>query len=674
MTSRSLCSKLVRDEARRNLWAVILSVVGFFFAAPLNVLIRIQQKLALRELPFYTEEHIQSMLQSNLNDFLNGKNNLVCVGLMIMAALCGIALFRYLHDRRQVDFYHALPIRREQLFAVKYGAGVLLVLPAYFVMRLVAVLIVAGAGYAHIIHITQMILAIVTELTAFFSVYSISVLCTILTGNTIISIVLDFWALFSVLVVYWVGGLYAGEFYDTFVGSWIACMPVSPVGAFLAVYGWDAPTVLKYLLVAVLALALSVYLFRIRKSERAGAAIAFPLIKLPLKIYVCLVMSAVTGYFFLSVADEFWMWFGLVAGVVLIHWLMEIIYHFDFHAIFRHVPTMLVLVVVSVVGMIGVKNDVFGYDRWIPNTEEVASARIYNLSRSTDGSHAYDRYYGGEVDNVFSPDAIAAMCELTERAVGELETGTRFDEIGEGYSYYAVFHMKNGKEVERRYSVWYSDETYELINRVIYTPEYRKATSGAYLFDPEDQEMILKVYDVLSEKGAVILRDQEQVEELFAAMREDVLTLTAEEAETAAPVMEIRLGTQGQYNSEWDDDWCYSVFVYPSFTKTLALAEQYTGITPSELTADRVQNMVVYDYRYRSGNEDNIQTVGNREDIEALLENAVISDGAGFGMPLSDDVLLQVMLTDGSYVELRYRFDKIPEELLTELFGAPLAE
>ena len=39
MMSRSSFCKLVLDEARRNIWALALSALGFLFAGPLSIVI-----------------------------------------------------------------------------------------------------------------------------------------------------------------------------------------------------------------------------------------------------------------------------------------------------------------------------------------------------------------------------------------------------------------------------------------------------------------------------------------------------------------------------------------------------------------------------------------------------------------------------------------------------------
>ena len=59
-------------------------------------------------------------------------------------SVCGVAVFRYLHDRQQVDFYHALPINRTHLFIVNYVSGILMVLPIFVLVYAVT----AGAAFS----------------------------------------------------------------------------------------------------------------------------------------------------------------------------------------------------------------------------------------------------------------------------------------------------------------------------------------------------------------------------------------------------------------------------------------------------------------------------------------------------------------------------------------------
>lgn len=688
MTSRSLSFKLVRDEARRNLWAVILSVVGFFFVIPLPVIMLIQQR-AEQTARWNDGISLLERLSDELPYMMAWMNPLPRFGLMLMGVLCGIALFRYLHDRKQVDFYHALPLKRGQLFAVKYIAGIVLVIPAYLLMRLIAAAVVAAMGYIGLVDGGLFLSCIAVDLLAFFTVYSITVLCAILTGNTIIAVVLDGWALFSLSAVWMVFHIFASNYYATYyLISNEEPFYYSPVLYFGAMGEGDP--VMQYVVIAAAALALSAALFRIRRSERAGMAIAFEPLKLPLKAYVCMVMAFVIGSVFQAVTNEFWLWFGLVAGAVIVHWLMEVIYHFDFHAIFKHTPTLLVVIAATVALAIGLQKDVFGYDTWLPDESDIEWVEAYNIgvSREDYGYVNSNRYWRFERDERLSdPEVIAAMRQLAARGA---ENAARMAEERDGiyenesYDYYDLtvrYSLSGGKETGRRYKIPITDETQALMEDVIYSEEYLRCHSGAFVFETrwekyDEIELAAEIVDLLRGESVIkTLRGGEQVRELVRALQADVLDFTPEQADQEGAVLRIELGGIREWTAAFD--YYDTVAVYPSYTRTLALLEA-AGVTVEPLRADEIQCISLYDWRSREGDDmegRNDITVSDPEKIEVLMKNLVVGDsGDRFGPMVNNRIFADIQFRDGSFIQMKYLCDKIPEELLTELFGAPFAE
>ena len=126
---------------------------------------------------------------------------------------------------------------------------------------------------------------------------------------------------------------------------------------------------------AVVVTALALFLFRIRRSERAGTALAFTPKAAHQGVYVpC--DGASFGWVFGMIAGNFWFWPGLVIGTVLFHWIVEIIYAFDFRAIFAKPLHLLAILVVLVAGMLAMQFDVTGYDTWLPDREDITAVDI----------------------------------------------------------------------------------------------------------------------------------------------------------------------------------------------------------------------------------------------------------------------------------------------------------
>ena len=123
MTSKNFSFKgMLGDSLRRNLWGFVLGGVGFFFSLLLPVLMTMQRALEnraeqLQQFPELVDQNWQSAL-STVSVLLGGGNPFVKTAFVVMAIVCGIAMFAYLHTRQKVDFYHSLPISRTQLFAM----------------------------------------------------------------------------------------------------------------------------------------------------------------------------------------------------------------------------------------------------------------------------------------------------------------------------------------------------------------------------------------------------------------------------------------------------------------------------------------------------------------------------------------------------------------------------
>ena len=150
MTSKSFSSKgLLGNSMRRNLWALVLSGVGFFLSLLLPALMTMQNALEqrvldLKEIPqAYVEINWQNAM-NNAASMLSGGNLFVKIVFIVLAVVCGVAMFAYLHSRQKVDFYHSLPISRTRLFANNFLTGVVCTFSTYLVMLAITV----GCAYA----------------------------------------------------------------------------------------------------------------------------------------------------------------------------------------------------------------------------------------------------------------------------------------------------------------------------------------------------------------------------------------------------------------------------------------------------------------------------------------------------------------------------------------------
>ena len=402
MMSRNSCSKgLVRDCMKRNLWAIVLSTVGFFMAQLLPVIMTAQHSLSAHKQDLVNLSAADAAASwqgyvESVGEMLGGQNVFVKLAVIILAVTCGVSMFAYLHNRRKVDFYHSLPISRSRLFAVDYATGALCALVPYLVLHALSIVSAYAMGFGEVVN-ASLIGVIASNVIFFFLLYAMAAVTTILCGNTVITLLLGLWVYFGPTLVTALWQSLKSMFFQTYVmdasmSSLLFGNKFAPLIQYFGVngtkmYNWAVEPVytmdysaglqepsaigllIGYAVAAIVITALALFLFRIRKSERAGMALAFNPIKLPVKIIICVVMGTAFAEIFkmLVYESELWFWVGLVLGTVIFHCVVEIIYAFDFRAIFRKPLQMVIILAVLAVGLLLMQKDVFGYDKWLPD-------------------------------------------------------------------------------------------------------------------------------------------------------------------------------------------------------------------------------------------------------------------------------------------------------------------
>lgn len=632
MTSKSFSSKgLLGNSMRRNLWALVLSGVGFFMALLLPALMTMQNALEqraldLKELP---QAHVEINWQGAMNNaasMLSGGNLFVKVVFIVLAVVCGVAMFAYLHSRQKVDFYHSLPISRTRLFANNFLTGVVCTFSTYLVMLAITVGCAYAMGCGEAVRWDEIGGAILCNLIVFLLIYALTVLTTIICGNTIITLLLLAWVFFSPMLVRVLQFCLFDKFYDTFTanaGTLEGAIRLTPVVQYFVLHGtyyigervMGVPQpgesalglLVGYLIAAAVVTALALFLFRIRKSERAGTALAFTPTKLPIKVYMCLTMGVAFGWVFGMIAGNFWFWPGLVIGTVLFHWIVEIIYAFDFRAIFAKPLHLLAILVVLVAGMLAMQFDVTGYDTWLPNHDDLTAVDIYGGS----GEPALT-----DPSNI---DAAHRLMELGVQAAQEEDTD---DDNSLSYTFVTVNCQMGSRTAARQYRIPETEEVNALLDQIEQSEEYKRAKWPLFNFDtastdPERQPMITVNVETADGISSVELHQPGQITQVIETLREEALA----ETQDSRPVMGVELY---YLDSEGDQEYRGSASVTEANTKTVALIEQLTGLTPVPMRAEDIDQMWIEYLVSLSSDVSEWQTVEVTDpaDIQALLDNA----------------------------------------------------
>ena len=597
MMSRNSCSKgLVRDCMKRNLWAIVLSTVGFFMAQLLPVIMTAQHSLSehKQDLANLSAADAAASWQGyveSVGEMLGGQNMFVKLAVIILAVTCGVSMFAYLHNRRKVDFYHSLPISRSRLFAVNYATGALCALVPYLVLHALSIVCTCAMGFGEVVN-ASLIGVIASNVIFFFLLYAMAAVTTILCGNTVITLLLGLWVYFgpTLVTALWQG--LKSMFFQTYVTdasmiSLLFCSKFAPLIQYFGVNGtkmhsWAVEPVytmdyaaglqessaigllIGYAVAAIVITALALFLFRIRKSERAGTALAFNPIKLPVKIIICVVMGTAFAEIFkmLVYESELWFWVGLVLGTVIFHCVVEIIYAFDFRAIFRKPLQLVIILAVLCAGLLTMQSDVFGYDKWLPDEGSIAAVAPMG--------------YVGESALLSEQENIAAARQLAALGVLKKQIYQSAEYKQKAWSLFALGEVNEGYHR----------------NIVFYT------NGDGY-------------------NGVGTLSDSQKAQEIIDTLKAETLTRTGD----AMPVLRMEFSQQN------NDDY-YSegaVCVTDKDVKTLALIKKYANIVPKAVSAKNVKLITLSIYLPDKDFWQGVQ-VTDRADIDALLKNAVNID------------------------------------------------
>ena len=618
MTSRSLFFKYMKENTKQRIWNLALVLLLCFFAFPVTT--------ALWSSTAFRPENLNSSLPADLartqaqRDFTRDmlrmysmKGGALAFMLTIAAVVLAASGFAYLHSKKKTDFYHSLPIRREMLYAVTCLNGFLYMAVAYLGFLTIAAVMIRVKGVPF--DWGSLYLASVEHLCFFALVYMTAILSMLLTGNLVVGLlgtgVLFSWGPVICMTI----SAYFSEYFTTFSGddSFLLALSerTSPVAWYVKACMSSQPgrMALWAMLAAAVLFLLGMLLYRRRPSEAAGHAMAFPITEPIIRFLIAVPSSLLLGAMFHSMMyEDGWTVFGLVCGLLLVSCIIEIIYHFDFKSLFAHKRQLLVSAVFVGVVFAIFRFDLFGYDRYLPATEKLASGGIYSDLLDPDATSQYhstveytEGWYGVTFDAMPSSTLADEMQISDDQGLELLHTiaaqgvhdaaqardrflrgGGRSYDVEEGDEAFRnvtiAWHLRNGRTVYRSYRVNVSGVRAAL-EAVYNLDAYKTAMYPVLSLSADDVAGIN--YKEEDECSHVKLAGADVKAALLAAYQEELKALTSETRAHEMPIAEIQFKTNEQQaliQKMRDEGGNYTLFnyyyyypIYPSFTKTIAL-------------------------------------------------------------------------------------------------------
>ena len=608
MTSKHLYCKLFYEELKRKLWAVALLGLAMFFALPVATAVLFSSwRAELFESGAEALKRLMHFVQMML-DFGRGYPGVRLI-LFWAAVVLGVSSFSYLHDKKQVDFYHSLPARRGLLFGVHMGVGLAIPAAIYVAALLIEMVVLMLNDALPFQVLFWAVRGFAGHMLYYALVYSTVVLAVMLTGTKIAAFLgtIVFFFYFPALGL--LISAYCQTFFDTYTfwsypwwDQLLRQLPPLSVFAVSLSEGLRAVECIKAIAATLALSAASFFLYQVRPLEAAGRTMAFRWSKGIIKVFLVSAFGLAGAAFFYMIQDGLgWLVFGGVVGVAISHCVIEVIYYSDFKKLFCHEKTMAVCMTGVLILTLSFYFDLFRYDAYLPKAEQVAAADIdfgedswvsYELVETTDGGITSSNGTWHLIsDGTGTVQDIQAVLKVAQEGIRQLEAEDEGAAVSGEEAYYSYcdvvigYTLTSGRKVYRQYRM-YLDPVLQEADRIYGEPGYKKALYPG-LAIPAKEAAAHTVYRKLGEEVETLQGTEAQWEAVVRAYQEEFGAMTLDRRRSEAPVGELLLisdaddellqksynGTGSRYERYgWYDGYFYPL--YPAFTKTIqALAD-----------------------------------------------------------------------------------------------------
>ena len=570
MTCKVSFFNSIRETLKHHIASTFVSVL-VFFSQFLVFLLQIQNIANDYSFSNYINDEY---LREDLLD-LTRPSFLYWAPVAFVAVVLAYDYFRYLHSKKQMDFFECLPVKRSTWFFDKIITTILVFLVPYLTCTVLEGTLLLAYKFTEPVFFTNLLSNVFCMILLFAVTWITAVLAMVMTGHPVVA-ALGFGVFcgYAPVLLRYIFPAYADEFFETYVsgvtyasiGRYVfsndTLLYFSPIGLaskLLGDYynGWTfsehVTDILVLLVILFVTFSLTYKLYLKRPSEAAGRAMSFekfnPVIRIllviPLSLYLGLYLSLVT-----DVGQKVWMVTGFILGVVLLHGIIESIFQFDIRGLWSHKIQMVLCFLATFGIAFTFWIDLFGYDSYLPKYENVDSIVInsydtyfYNYSES-DGLH-------GEAKDI--------AYELVSQVVkdpynSEWKTSLRVTHI-----------LKNGKKVTRRYRID-STEYLDLLNKLYVTEDYKNDICALYTLD-RDTITSIKWNDNVEYYPLNLSKEQQDM--LFDLYLSELTPLTYSDIVEAHSIGSIEIRCQKELFEEYS-----SLYVFPTMKETISYLEE----------------------------------------------------------------------------------------------------
>lgn len=431
---------------------------------------------------------------------------------IVFTIIYTVRIYSYLHNKRKADLYGSLPIGRATLFIAKSVSAYLMsIIPAIFFLSLISIISVCS-GHSVVSEVTKLFPEICMGTLASISFFGLIAICC----GTMLNSVLMF---IAVCVAYPLSAIFIkGTVVGCFDGFYVGIFKDSVImNALNPLAAYDGINVIYWLIFSVVCIALGAFLAKKRKAERAQSAFAFHLPCYIIKVLVSFLAGMFLGVLFGSM-NVFGGYAGFVFGFILasvpVYIIVHLILYRGFSKLIKTSIPLGALIIVSCVGVALCCFDAFGYNSYVPKTQDIKSAGFYdaNSNYQAKGS-AVGKNLRNMADDITDKNTIGHITEAHFNFINTRNYTVQnkfkntwfsmfkdnvpvFSEISKNPDYAFAYTLNNGHIVTRTYSSAsafdetesYLSSTYNELDTsdIIYSKGYIKAYSPLVKADYKD--------------------------------------------------------------------------------------------------------------------------------------------------------------------------------------------
>lgn len=431
---------------------------------------------------------------------------------IVFTIIYTVRIYSYLHNKRKADLYGSLPIGRATLFIAKSVSAYLMsIIPAIFFLSLISIISVCS-GHSVVSEVTKLFPEICMGTLASIAFFGLIAICC----GTMLNSVLMF---IAVCVAYPLSAIFIkGTVVGCFDGFYVGIFKDSVImNALNPLAAYDGINVIYWLIFSVVCIALGAFLAKKRKAERAQSAFAFHLPCYIIKVLVSFLAGMFLGVLFGSM-NVFGGYAGFVFGFILasvpVYIIVHLILYRGFSKLIKTSIPLGALIIVSCVGVALCCFDAFGYNSYVPKTQDIKSAGFYdaNSNYQAKGS-AVGKNLRNMADDITDKNTIGHITEAHFNFINTRNYTVQnkfkntwfsmfkdnvpvFSEISKNPDYAFAYTLNNGHIVTRTYSSAsafdetesYLSSTYNELDTsdIIYSKGYIKAYSPLVKADYKD--------------------------------------------------------------------------------------------------------------------------------------------------------------------------------------------